>query len=184
VSDKIPGAEAELIKLFSPWLRDLIRRSLEPRVRRFEDSEDILQEALLVLAKKAGEAWDHDPEKFLYYMGKVARNKAVSANRRHLDCQKRQDGLEVDFSAQFNEKHQPFAPNPEPLVAVAALETWEWLMEKQPEPFQTVLRMKFQGYSAQEIGDFVHVNERTVRKLVDLLRKKFFEHDGLDFGEN
>jgi RNA polymerase sigma factor (sigma-70 family) len=172
VSNKVPGAEGELLKLLSPWLRDLVRKRLDPRVRRFEDSEDILQEALLVVAEKASDRLAMEPHEFLQYMRQVVHHKTISANRRHLSCKKRQDALEVDFSAEFSEDHQPFAPNREPFEYAEILEIWEWVVEKQPEPFQTILRMKIEGYTNQEIADFVQSHERTIRKFVDLLRKK------------
>ena len=175
VGDKAPGAEGELFKLLSAWLRELIRKTLDPRVRRFEDSDDILQEALLVVANSAAQWRGKDPQKFLHYMQQVIHHKTISANRRHLDCRKRQDAHEVDFSAEFTEEHQPFSPNPEPFEEAEAQEMWEWMVENQREPFRTILRMKYQGYTNQEIADFVHSHERTVRKIVDLLRQKFLE---------
>ena len=163
------------MKVLSPWLRELIRKCLDNRVRRVEDSEDILQEALLVVARSVSQRFGKAPEKFFHYMEKVIRHKTISANRRHLDCQKRQDAREVDFSAEFTEEYQPFSPDPEPIQDAQAHETWELLVEKAPEPLQTILRMKVQGYSMQEIADEVHVGDRTIRKMVDFLRQRFAE---------
>jgi len=181
VSAKVPGAEAELMKLLAPWLRELIHKHLEPRVRRFEDSEDILQEALMVLVnnfcKRKG---IDDPEKFLHCMERVAHNKTISANRRHLDCQKRQDGSEVDFSAEFSEENQPLAPNPEPYQEAEAHETWDRLVENAPEPLKTVLSMKFQGFSNQEIPNQLNVGERGIRKIMEIVRMRLAHEEALN----
>ena len=136
VNDKVPGAEEKLLNLISPWLLDLIRQKLDQRLRRIEDSWDILQEALMVVANSCARRHECTPEKFFLTMEKVIVRRTVSANRRHLDCQKRQDARFVDFSAEFSEEHQPFSSNPEPFQEAEARETWQILVDRAPEPVQ------------------------------------------------
>ena len=136
VNDKVRGAEEKLLNLISPWLLDLIRQQLDQRVRRIEDSWDILQEALMVVANSCARRHECTPEKFFLTMEKVIVRRTVSANRRHLDCQKRQDARFVDFSAEFSEEHQPFSSNPEPFQEAEARETWQILVDRAPEPVQ------------------------------------------------
>src|SRR5579859_3693725 len=152
VNQKVPDAENQLLNLLSPWLLDLIRKILDPRVRPVEGSWDILQESLMVVAQSIGQKLDLAPEKFLHYLERVINRKTIDVNRRHLDVQKRQDGRNVHFSAEFSEEHQPFSSDSDPIQEAQARETWEVLIEKSQEPLQTVLRMKFQGFSNQEIA--------------------------------
>jgi DNA-directed RNA polymerase specialized sigma24 family protein len=107
------------------------------------------------------------PEELVAYLATMARNKVGMETRRRLASQKfnvrneqclGQQGCD-DLSSQC----------PAPFDVAVAHERWENMLKDQPPHYRRIIQMRLQGYSFQDIGKSVHLDERTVRRFLQKL---------------
>jgi len=61
---------------------------------------------------------------------------------------------------------------PAPIEVLIARETWNRMLEKRPEHYQQIIRMRLQGRTYQDIADSLQLAESTVRRFLKKLLRE------------
>lgn len=84
------AAEKELFEKYGHHMLRVVRRRLKERMRQLFDSDDFTQEAWLSFYQSALHLKQFDsPNAFMVFMTKLAENRVIDAERRHLGTAKR-----------------------------------------------------------------------------------------------
>ena len=159
-------AATQILRLLAPRMRQVIRKHLDRRVRRFEDSDDVLQNALLAAArffqKKAGYA---DEYQFLAMVLAAARKQTARVNRHHLGVGKRADAAFEKIS-ELETWFPGGSSASGPVDEAIAQETLRTLL-LLPEPVGTIIDLRRRGWSVAMIGVALDLDDREVRRLLE-----------------
>ena len=109
----------------------------------------------------------HGPEDLAAYLVAMARNKVGMEARRRFMTQKFNVGHEQSFN-QFQSEEMA-GQQPSPMEVAIAHERWDLLLKDQPEHYQQIIELRLQGHTCEEIGNKVHLDERTVRRFLKKL---------------
>ena len=112
------AAAAELVRLYEPYLRQVIRlRLTDERLRRVFDSEDVCQSVLANFFARvtAGQFDLEQPRQLLALLVAMARNKVLDQARRQQAG--RRDGRRVESAADLLDAVADPAPSPSRVVA-------------------------------------------------------------------
>lgn len=143
-------AYRRLLMQVATWLRGITRRSLAAAGRRVDDSEDIVQEALLAMHLKR-DTWD-EMQPLEPWLRAIARHKLVDHLRRggvadHVDIEDLIDSLA--------------APANDPAGSAAAA---RHLLAGLPERQRHIVEgISLEGQSAREVGARLGMSEGAVR---------------------
>jgi RNA polymerase sigma factor (sigma-70 family) len=164
------NAAQQLFDLHEPEYRTIIRKHLAGRVRPLEDSFDLLQETRLALVEKPLPANIDSPRELLAYLSTIARNKALQANREHLECQKRTRRREIPLDRLENDQ--------EPCKELDLHEEVETkdrfiqrCLQKRQEADLCLLKMFRSGLSAEQIAEKIRFSAGFVEKCLERARK-------------
>jgi RNA polymerase sigma-70 factor (ECF subfamily) len=156
-----PAAAAEVVRVYEPYLRGVVRRHLAPALRGRLDSDDVVQSVWVqALAGVRGSGWRFDDEPHL-------RAFLVRLTRLRLIDQLRQQRL-------IDEQPLPAlaAADPEPAEVAIAGELWEQLVALCPPAHRELLRLRRAGVPTTEIAARTGLHEGSVRRVLgDLARK-------------
>jgi RNA polymerase sigma factor (sigma-70 family) len=162
-----PEAAAELLETFGPHLIRVVRRHLDRRLRTKFDSVDFVQAVWGSFFANAQhlEAFDQ-PEQLVAFLVTLARNKIVEEFRRRFQTKKyninRESPLPVDadlISGRY----------PTPSQVAIAREQWDHLLAGQPDHYQRIIQLRYQGATYREIEKQLGITERTARRVIDRL---------------
>jgi RNA polymerase sigma factor (sigma-70 family) len=168
-----PEAAEQIVKIYGPLIRVVIRRHLDHRVRRIEDSEDIEQEVFFSFFRDARKKYHFErAEDLKAFLLGLAHHLTVNANRRHLNCAKRAGDRHKaeQISPGYNE---PVSPQPGPFELAVADDEWKHLAEDLSQRQRMIMTMRLDGFSEQEIACEVGLNGRTIRKELQVLGRDF-----------
>lgn len=169
-------AAAELFNRFSRRLVLLAGSRLDRLVRGRVDPEDVVQSAYRsFFARLAdgqfcldewGEVW-----------GLLVRITLRKCGHKleHARAARRDATREVALTASADDSSdawQPIARNPTPVEALVLAETVEALMSGFDEREQEIVGLRLQGHTEREISDAVGRSERTVRRVLERLRRR------------
>jgi RNA polymerase sigma factor (sigma-70 family) len=164
-------AEGQLFQMLLPWIRKLIRRQLDDRVRRWMDSDDVFQNLAVAFLDVAGKKRGFkDGQECLKYLARAARNMTISANRAYLTVHKRQADALRAFLGE-DEDDELVSPQSGPFEQAEVNDSWDTLLANVTEPARTILLMRRAGHSTEEIAARIGTDERTVRRILEPLRK-------------
>lgn len=158
----------ELVSRYGEDIRTAVRRVLNMRLRPKFDSLDFVQIvwSSFFRVRDKCERFQR-PEELAAYLVTMARNKVGMEVRRRLMTEKFNITQEQSMGQPGSEEmvsHQP-----SPLDVAIARERWENLLKNQPEHYRRIVHLRLQGYTCEEIGAAVHLNERTVRRFLQKL---------------
>jgi RNA polymerase sigma factor (sigma-70 family) len=162
-------AVRELLKNYGDALLWAIRSKLAPPLRRQFDSADFLQAVWASFFTGPLQDYHFDsPEALMGFLVRLASNKLCDATREVLYTQKR--GLNrtrsLDGSAGIPAKDVAGSA-PTPSQIVLAEEQWDRLLKSHVLPqHQHILKLLREGHTQQEIAQELHLNERTVRRVL------------------
>jgi RNA polymerase sigma-70 factor (ECF subfamily) len=143
-------AYRSLLLRLTPWLRGFVRKGLVRAGRSSDESEDIVQEALLALHLKR-HTWD-DRQPLEPWVRAIAHHKLIDALRR------RGNRAQLDIADVADEL--PF----EEKVDVGDIIDRERLMQCLPERQQRIVEaISIMGLSAREAADKLGMSEGAVR---------------------
>jgi RNA polymerase sigma factor (sigma-70 family) len=167
-------AAAALISEFGPHVYRVIRRRLDMRMRVKLDSEDLCQ---LVWAsffrhpermERFSQTWQ-----LVHFLSAVARNKVIEGVRKYWKTQKHDLSREislVDSRAPVMVTEQRIKS---PSQVAVAKERFERLSEGLSHRHQRILDLRIAGASYVQIASELGLHERTVRKVVAALKRRF-----------
>lgn len=167
------NAARQFVDRFGGALLRVIRRRLDPRLRRQFDSMDFLQDVMATFLCKPP-----DPDAFanvdaLYvFLTNVARNKVITAQRQR-GRKKRDIRREhsLDGSAQYQAQGVRGA-EPTPSQVAVAHEQWTGMVENQTPSVQAVAGMLREGMTYREIAEKLNIHLKTVQRVVERIRAR------------
>ena len=162
----------ELVELYGPHIRAVVRRMLDDRMRTVFDSEDFAQAVWASVIRMQHRLKDIDePRRFVGFLATLARNKVVDEARR-----KRTQKHDIRRERSLDDshiRHRPelAAPQATPSQWAIARERWMQLIDTQPEKHRRILELRVSGATYGEIAQQLDIHERTVRRIVERLLK-------------
>ena len=143
------GAYRVLLVRVAVWLRAVARRGLARAGRGVEDSEDIVQETLLVMHLKR-DSWD-DRQPLEPWLHAIARHKLID----HLRRRGFRDHVDIDDYAETLA-----APQPDAGDSADARQMLGSLPERQRRIVEAI---SIEGRSARDVGAHLGMSEGAVR---------------------
>ncbi len=161
----------ELVEMYGPHIRAVVRRMLDKRMRTVFDSEDFAQAVWASVIRRQDRLREIDePRRFVGYLAALARNKVVDEVRR------RKGTLKYDINRQRSLDDSVFrhgaalaAPQATPSEWAIARERWSRLVAGQPEKHRKVLELRLAGVTYADIAEELDIHERTARRVVERL---------------
>lgn len=146
------SALGRLMQQLRPWLLDLARQQLDPKLRARLDESDLVQQTCLSIHRRIVRFEGSDPAQFMAWLKLVHENNIKNVARDQLQRQKRAAGREQSLA------DLPVAsPETSPsghldrLVEMTELATH---LESLPEPEKNALRLRyFEGLKLAELSD-------------------------------
>jgi RNA polymerase sigma factor (sigma-70 family) len=159
-------AVEEVFCLYEPYLRSVVRRMLPLRLRSRFDSVDIVQsvwcDVLETLRSKGYQfANAHQLRAFLVT---ATRNRFFDRYRQH-DKEVRKEAHLVDNAVTANEDFTPSQ-------IVQANELWERLLALCPLEHRTILQLKREGASTEEIAERTGLHPGSIRRILRSLASR------------
>jgi RNA polymerase sigma factor (sigma-70 family) len=170
----------ELVELYGPHIRAVVRRMLDERMRTMFDSEDFAQAVWASVIRMQDRLRDIDePRRFVGFLAALARNKVVDEVRRRKQTLKH----DIRRTRSLDDSHfRPgaavAAPQATPSQWAIAREKWTKLLASQPEKYRRVLELRLSGATYTEIAAELEINERTARRVVERLLKDHEDRSG------
>jgi RNA polymerase sigma factor (sigma-70 family) len=119
---------------------------------------------------RAGPSEFEDPHYLVAFLARAARNKVIDEYRRASSL--RQD-VRLEESLWEGTRPRDLVDAADtPSEIAQAREAFHRLREFLPEKRQTILELKAQGLSSREIGERLGISERTVRRVIEELRRR------------
>ena len=143
-------AYRRLLYCVAAWLRSVARRGLARAGRSTEDSEDIVQETLLVMHLKR-DSWD-DSQPLEPWLHAIARHKLVD----HLRRFGFRDLVDID-------EHAWMLAAPQPAEAGASADARQMLSSLPERQRVIVEAISIEGRSARDVGQRLGMSEGAVR---------------------
>jgi RNA polymerase sigma factor (sigma-70 family) len=167
------SAAHELLARYEAQVRLVVRRQLPRLLRSRFDSLDFLQSVWgsFFRRMKAGPNEFEDPRSLVAFLARAAKNKVIDEYRRAASQKgnmRREEPLWVDGSRPREIVGEVDSPS----EIVEAREELGRLLDLLPEHRHEMLRLKVEGLSTSEIGERLNVSERTVRRVLEDLRRR------------
>ena len=143
-------AYRRLLGRVAAWLRSVARRGLVRAGRSTEDSEDIVQETLLVMHLKR-DSWD-DSQPLEPWLHAIARHKLID----HLRRLGFRDHVDID-------EHAGTLAAPQPAEAGASADARQMLSSLPERQRVIVEAISIEGRSARDVGQRLGMSEGAVR---------------------
>jgi RNA polymerase sigma factor (sigma-70 family) len=167
------SAAHELLARYEAQVRLVVRRQLPRILRSRFDSLDFLQSVWgsFFRRMKAGPDEFEDPRSLVAFLARAAKNKVIDEYRRAAS-KKGDMRLEEPIWAGGSRPRDLVGDDDSPSEIVEAREAFGRLLELLPEDRQIMLELRVEGLSTREIGDKLNVSERTVRRVLEDLRRR------------
>jgi RNA polymerase sigma-70 factor (ECF subfamily) len=168
VRDGSEEAARQLVEQYGPHILRVVRRRLNRDLRAKFDSVDFVQAVWAsFFADRPGLQRFRGPEDVANFLAAMASNKVIDETRRRLHTRKRDVSREEVLPESVL-----VAPQPTPSEVVSVQEQWDQLLVGQPAHYQKILRLRREGVNCKDIAAQLHLNEKTVRRVVQKLLPK------------
>ncbi len=166
------SAAFELLARYEAQVRLVVRRQLPRILRSRFDSLDFLQSVWgsFFRRMKAGPEEFEDPRSLVAFLARAAKNKVIDEYRRSAS-RKANMKREEPIWAEGAKPREIVASQDSPSEIVEARETFDRLQDLLPANRRIMLELRVEGLSTREIGDRLNVSERTVRRVLENLRR-------------
>jgi len=164
-----PAAAEQFFVEFEPFLRAVVRRRLNPRLRSKFDSMDVVQSTWTSLLEGfRAQRWEFkDTAALKAFLTRVTYNHFVNECRRHGPMLEREQAI-----TSIEADQPPASGQPRPSEVAQADELWDRMMQLCPPGHREVLRLKQQGLPLAEIAARVGLHEGSVRRILYELAKR------------
>lgn len=167
-----PDAVRRLIDVYGPHLQRVIRRRLDQRLRSKFDSIDFMQMVWASFFHSPGDLSQlREPNDLIRYLCSVARHKLISEHRRRIGTDKYDVQREQSLHETPWEQRRVQGGPPSPSQLAIARERWERLTLDRPARERQILELRARGVTCVEIGQQLGIHERTVRAVIERLRR-------------
>ena len=161
----------ELFRRYYPRILAVVRKKMGRGIRRFEESQDVIQNTLATALRKLDDFEMRDNGAFLRWLGTIADHQ-IRALHDHHHAQKRgggeQHNLEADAGEAADARGSPDGERASPLSQALGIEAAELIQEAVallPEELRAVVRLRtFGGHTFQRIGEELGCSEPTARQ--------------------
>ena len=166
-------AARELLARYEAQVRLVVRRQLPRLLRSRFDSLDFLQSVWgsFFRRMRSGAEEFEDPRSLVAFLARAARNKVIDEYRRAAS-QKGDMRKEEPLWADGQAPRELVGDDDTASEVVEARETLGRLQDLLPEGRRVVLDLRVEGLSTREIGEKLGISERTVRRILEDLRKR------------
>ncbi|MGQ9914227.1 MAG: sigma-70 family RNA polymerase sigma factor [Thermogutta sp.] len=168
-----------IFRRFARRLLAFARKKLGRGVRRKVDEEDIIQSVFTTLAEiRSKKRPDLETSDELWgLLARLTQRKCVKYRRRFY-AQRRDVRREQLAGAYPDERHYEFqVDQPLPDETVAAQDAIEFVTRGLDETQRGICLLRLAGFSIQEIGDKMGCSERTVYRVLALVRERLDAED-------
>jgi RNA polymerase sigma-70 factor (ECF subfamily) len=166
--DGSQDATCELIDSYGPHIVRAVRRKLNKAIRAKFDSIDFVQAVWASFFAAPKPLTDfRSPGELVKFLAALAQNKVVDEIRRRMETDKYNVNRErsLDDSAWEMHEHCP-AAQPSPSELAVAEELWRRMLRGKSEHHRRILQLRREGNTHRQIADQLHMNERTVRRVI------------------
>ena len=170
------AAASDLFTRFATRLVSLARSRMDARVQQKVDPEDVVQSVYKsFFLRAADEQFAFDNWGSLWTILAVITLRKCGHRIEHFraacrDVRREQPRAASDFDESLA-SFEAIARDPQPSEAAALTETLEQVMQQLDEREQQILTLRLQGYSTAEIAPLVQRTDRTVRLVLERVRK-------------
>lgn len=161
----------ELLEIYGPHIKAVVRKRLYGRMRAMYDSDDFVQGVWASLFRIQDKLKDiKDPARFVKML---AKNKVIDEIRKRSQSTKYTNGP----TQSMDDPETPLAnslagDSPRPSEWAVAREQWEQLVAGESEQSRRILQLRMAGVTFDEIAEKLGINERTARRVMDRLLEK------------
>jgi RNA polymerase sigma factor (sigma-70 family) len=175
ISEPAEGGEfaTEVFNRFAQRLIGLARKQLRRAIGRKEDPADVVQSVYRSFFRRQREgqfdveSWDE-----IWRILVVITLRKCSKRIEYFRAARRDVRREVHLPAAWHAVEQLVARDPTPTQATVLADTLEQLMSGLEQTDQNILCMHLQGYTTQEISVSVGFAQRTVRRCLNMVRRR------------
>ena len=163
------GAAERVFREYEPFLRQLVRRQIQPRLRPKFDSADIVQSIWAdLLTGFRGARWTFtDAAQLRAFLIKATHNRFLDRVRQTHPALAHEQPLELTAAERL-----PPTSEPRPSEAAQADDVWQKLLALCPPDHHEVLRLRRQGLSRTEIAARTGLHEGSVRRILRRLARE------------
>ena len=169
--DGCDSAATELVEIYEPHVRRVIRRLLLREMRSKFDTADFVQVVWQTFFRnRSGALRAETPDEFVAYLAAIARNKLVDETRRRLGTQKydvRREDQYIDVHETPGAVHRRDTPS----QFAIARERWLRILTDEPENCRAIVKMRLAGETHQAIAAQLGISKRTVQRVLKRLDK-------------
>ena len=155
----------ELVRLYGPHVRSVVRRKMGASLRRSHDTEDFVQAAWASLVRAMPRLHNvEEPRRFVALLATIACRRLANEVRR-------KKPIDPELIQPFDES-ETLAEGKKGAVATPsqiaiAREQWQSLIGDLDPGHQEVIDLRLQGMTYNEIADKTGLHERTARRIVE-----------------
>lgn len=157
----------DLLELYGPHLRRVVRCRMHAKLRSKFDSIDFVQSvwgAFFTDAEKLRKF--EQPKDLIAFLAKMARNKVYEETRRRFEYQRYRLSREQPLDEHENSAHA-IDPGQHRASEIAVVrERWNRTLSKRSQLDLQILEMRFQGSTFDEIAAALNVNEKMARRVI------------------
>ncbi len=155
---------------YEPFLRQVVRRQLHPRLRAKFDSADVVQSIWAdLLAGFRDTRWHFsDVAQLRAFLLKATHNRFLDRVRQTNAAVQREQPLDLTAPQSL-----PPAPQPRPSECAQADDVWQKLLALCPADHHEVLRLRREGLTRAEIAARTGLHEGSVRRILRRLARQF-----------
>lgn len=178
IRDGDESAARELLARYESQVRLVVRRQLPRLLRSRFDSIDFLQSVWATFFRRlrAGPERFEDPRFLVSFLARVAKNKIIDEYRRA--ASRRQDiRREEPLSPAGQPSRELVADQDSASELAEANEAYDRLNDLLPEDRRGLLGLKLTGLSNRDIADRLGLSERTIRRVLEDLRRRAEDGD-------
>jgi len=176
-------AARDLLVRYEAQVRLVVRRQLPKLLRSRFDSLDFLQSVWGSFFRRihAGPVEFEDPKYLVAFLARAARNKVIDEYRRAAS-QKNDIRREEPIWVEGRGVRDLPGEHESPSELAEARETFDRLSGLLPVERRSLLTLKAEGLTNREIGERLGVSERTVRRVIEDLRRRVLDEPASEGG--
>lgn len=174
------SAAEQIVNQYGPHLINAIRRRVRSRrVRLVYSTEDCLQSvwgSIFANRDRVGEM--ESPEHLMRFLARVATNKLIDKQRQVAGRNQDRGDMVPLPGTETADRFQLATNDPTPSAVLSLEEEWELQTRGLPEEKRTILELRRQGHTSEEIAARTDYSERGVRYVLKQFRDMFAERSG------
>jgi RNA polymerase sigma-70 factor (ECF subfamily) len=180
------SALGQLLQQLRPWLLDMARQQIDPRLRARLDESDLVQQTCLSIHRQMVRFDGSDPAQFMAWLKLVHENNIKNAARDQLKRQKRAAGREQSLASLADLPAAALEPSPSGQLAhLLEMNELTVHLESLPDQERKALQLRyFDGLKLSEVAERMGITKDAAVWLIQCglkrLRRKMGTSDSSD----